>query len=88
MTGRIVVGVDGSEGSLAALRWAAAEAILRGDVLHVVTVWELPHTAYMSSPAMMPPADLSEELDDRAHEIESAAVSEVLGGRDDVPLEA
>jgi len=35
-TGRIVVGVDGSRASVAALRWAVAEASLRGMRLHVV----------------------------------------------------
>lgn len=33
----IVVGIDGSENSIDALRWAAAEARLRGSVLHAVT---------------------------------------------------
>jgi nucleotide-binding universal stress UspA family protein len=38
--GRIVVGVDGSPGSLAALRWALSEASLRGVDVHGVGVWE------------------------------------------------
>lgn len=38
--GRIVVGVDGSAGSLAALRWAAQQASARGLALHVVTAWD------------------------------------------------
>jgi nucleotide-binding universal stress UspA family protein len=37
---RIVVGVNGSQPSLAALRWAAGEARLRGARLHVVYVWD------------------------------------------------
>jgi len=37
---RIVVGVDGSTGSLAALRWAEREAGLRAATLHVVRAWE------------------------------------------------
>lgn len=38
----IVVGVDGSKGSLQALRWAAAQAQLTGASLHVVTAWAFP----------------------------------------------
>jgi nucleotide-binding universal stress UspA family protein len=41
---RIVVGVDGSEGSLRALRWAADEARRRSAELDVVLAWHLPHT--------------------------------------------
>ena len=36
---RIVVGVDGSDGSEIALRWAADEAEYRGATLVVVTTW-------------------------------------------------
>ncbi|GAA2015764.1 universal stress protein [Catenulispora yoronensis] len=38
----IVVGVDDSPSSRAALRWAVAEAELRGTGLHVVSAWEIP----------------------------------------------
>ena len=48
MTGRIVVGVDGSRESHAALRWAALEARLRETAVaavHVLSVaWDLPDT--------------------------------------------
>jgi nucleotide-binding universal stress UspA family protein len=37
---RIVVGVNRSAASVAALRWAAAEARLRRGTLHVVHAWE------------------------------------------------
>lgn len=37
--GRVVVGVDGSPGSLAALTWALREARLRQVTLHVVLGW-------------------------------------------------
>lgn len=40
--GDIVVGVDGSPGSLAALRWALTEASTRGLSLQAVTAWEFP----------------------------------------------
>lgn len=39
---RIVVGVDGSEGSLAALTWAVHETRLRGGTLRVVMAWQMP----------------------------------------------
>jgi len=41
-TGRIVVGVDGSPGSLAALHWAVREASGRRLAVHAVTAWEFP----------------------------------------------
>ena len=39
--GGIVVGVDGSPGSVAALRWAIREASTRGGAVHAVTAWEV-----------------------------------------------
>jgi nucleotide-binding universal stress UspA family protein len=38
----IVVGVDGSESSLAALRWAVRQAELTGAPLEIVSAWEWP----------------------------------------------
>jgi nucleotide-binding universal stress UspA family protein len=43
---RVVVGVDGSEGSKEALRWAAREAQLRDASLAVVMCWEYPIVPY------------------------------------------
>lgn len=40
---RIVVGVDGSDCSVEALRWAAEEARLRGAQVEVLYVWHLPY---------------------------------------------
>jgi nucleotide-binding universal stress UspA family protein len=40
--GKIVVGVDGSEASRVALRWAADEARVRGATLEVVSAWHVP----------------------------------------------
>jgi nucleotide-binding universal stress UspA family protein len=40
--GGMVVGVDGSPGSLAALRWAKREGYVRGRRVHAVTAWEFP----------------------------------------------
>lgn len=44
VTGRIVVGIDGSEGAHAALRFAAEEARIRGASLDIVSVWQVPVT--------------------------------------------
>jgi nucleotide-binding universal stress UspA family protein len=41
---RVVVGVDGCDGSIEALHWAAHEAARRGAELHVVTCAQLPVT--------------------------------------------
>jgi nucleotide-binding universal stress UspA family protein len=41
---RIVVGVDGSDASVAALRWAVQQAISTGATLEVICAWESPNT--------------------------------------------
>lgn len=54
--GKIVVGIDGSEGATHALRWAAEEAKLRGSTLQIVYSWQYP--LYVTSePIYMPPPD-------------------------------
>lgn len=42
-TRTIVVGVDGSDGSKSALRWAIAEARLHGAKVVAVAAWEFPY---------------------------------------------
>ena|SRR5665213_134873 len=41
---RIVVGIDGSTASLAALDWAVRQAELTGSSLEIVAVWEWPNS--------------------------------------------
>ena len=53
--GRIVVGIDGSECSMAAMRWAMAQSSLTGSTVEVVAAWQEPAMyglAYASSPAL------------------------------------
>jgi nucleotide-binding universal stress UspA family protein len=40
--GRIIVGVDGSEASIDAVRWAVGQAKLTGSDLEVLTSWHFP----------------------------------------------
>ncbi len=55
---RIVVGVDGSDPSRAALRWAVEEARLRGAQLEVLLVAGVPRT-YLD-PVIFPPPPVAE----------------------------
>ena len=48
----IVVGVDGTEASGRALRWAVHEAKLRGATLHVVHTWPAPYAVLGPNPRM------------------------------------
>jgi nucleotide-binding universal stress UspA family protein len=48
MSGRVIVGVDGSETARRAVRWAAREAKLRGMKLELVSAWEIPTYSYVS----------------------------------------
>ena len=48
---RVVVGVDGSESSLAALRWAVRQAELTGAPLEIVSAWEWPVLEALSETA-------------------------------------
>ena len=54
----VIVGVDGSENSVAALRWAAAYAKLTGSTLHAITTWEFPALPDTSGMVTMPGPDL------------------------------
>jgi nucleotide-binding universal stress UspA family protein len=65
----IIVGYDNSSGSQLALRWAAAEAALRGSELEILTVHNLP----LSVEAMY--TDLEEQLRQQAEQV-------TAGGRD------
>lgn len=57
--GGIVVGVDGSDNSLTALRWALDEGLLRHLGVHVVLSWAMPPVLGMA-PVVLPS---EEELD-------------------------
>ena len=51
---RIVAGVDGSESSLAALRWAVRQAELTGATVEAVIAWHYPVLPVPVRPAPQP----------------------------------
>jgi nucleotide-binding universal stress UspA family protein len=80
--GIIVVGVDGSDSSRAALEWALAEAKLRGSTLRAVHAWMIPALGTGEAPwAMMPPdsyVDFSaDEIEKATHEALDRELAEV-----------
>lgn len=72
--GRIVVGIDGSPGSRAALRWAIAEARLRGASVEVVTAYAVSYQAMNPESAYLE-AD-PEALVARVKEMQASAIAE------------
>ncbi|MFF7969892.1 universal stress protein [Streptomyces sp. NPDC007905] len=71
---RVVVGVDGSASSYAALRWAVRYAGLLGGVVDAVTVWELPGLYGWSAPAVDMDVD-----EDEARQRMRQELTDVLG---------
>lgn len=71
---RIVVGVDGSESSKKALRWAARQAALTGATLEAVTGWEYP-AFYGWAPAIPESVDFAKLAESSLNE----AIDEVFG---------
>jgi nucleotide-binding universal stress UspA family protein len=84
VAGKIVVGVDGSAQSAAALRWAAEEATLRSAPLEIVHAWSFVPVATPADSGLVPMAwtDNVELLDvtrQAAQDAAAAQVEEVLG---------
>ncbi len=72
--GRIVVGLDGSEGSKDALRWAARQAELTGDSLDVVMTWEVPVVPYGVWAGYDAGAEAKETLDATSRRSSAASI--------------
>jgi nucleotide-binding universal stress UspA family protein len=81
----IVVGVDGSDESLDALRWALEEAQIRGAKLKVIYAWVYP---YLPPPGFAAPVQVDMgALQRGAEALLDAAVSEVVGLNAGIELE-
>lgn len=85
-THQIIVGVDGSTASKAALRWAVTEARLRGAAVTVIHAWQLPLASGMYE-GMTIPEGAPEELEKAAEETVRDVIAEVVGSDASVPVE-
>jgi nucleotide-binding universal stress UspA family protein len=81
---RIVVGVDGSEPSVQALRWAVRLAELTGAAVEAVTAWDLPQ--FYGVGGWTPPL---EDLypDDLARTVLDEAIAKAFGADAQPPVE-
>lgn len=79
---RIVVGLDSSENSLRALRWALTEAELRGAELQLVHAYPTPELVALPAIVTMPS---DEELHASAVEVIDDTIARI-GGVGDVPV--
>ncbi|QEU84338.1 universal stress protein [Streptomyces viridosporus] len=66
---RVVVGVDGSPSSYAALRWAERYTRVVGGVVEAVHVWDTPSSRGWSGPAIDPAFDLQQAEERFAQEL-------------------
>ena len=92
MSGSIVVGVDGSDASNEALRWASQEALLRSASLVAVHAWSFVPPQPIGDPGMlaMPAGDLPGQLSAESEAAQIGldnAVAEVLGADPAVDIE-
>ena len=82
---RIVVGVDGSKESLAALDWACAQAEQRGAEVAAVTTWTLPPSP-SDPPFASFPWGSSVDFTDSSRELLAKAVADVATAHPDVKI--
>jgi nucleotide-binding universal stress UspA family protein len=74
--GLVVVGVDGSEESVAALRWAAGYATAAGATVRALIVWHFPDVAG-GAPAGHAPAPIRHESEQHIRDTLDQAVRQV-----------
>jgi nucleotide-binding universal stress UspA family protein len=82
---RIVVGVDGSASSLAALRWAVHQAELTGGTVDAVVAWRMSATMTGLGFAPVAVADGS-DMEQTAQRVLDEAVSKVVGPEGGAPV--
>jgi nucleotide-binding universal stress UspA family protein len=77
----VVVGVDGSAESVAALRWAAAYAAATGSRLRAVMAWHYP-AAVGPAPVGVAPAAITDEVRQHVNEALDKTIAEAAVGVD------
>src|SRR5689334_23196757 len=82
----IVVGVDGSAPSGAAIRWAYDEAVLRRARLHLVSAWTAPQQVYTALDLVSIPPQERELYESAAQERLQSTAEAVLGEHPDVDV--
>lgn len=87
MAGRIVVGVDGSEESVAALRWALEAAGQRGDTVDVIHAWHYPYAAYAEITGMAAATVTREDLEETARQVLEISLGEAGAAQAGVVVE-
>jgi nucleotide-binding universal stress UspA family protein len=86
-SGLIVVGVDGSDESITALKWAIEEAHTRGARVRAMNIWNYPPTGYGVGIDMGAVSLLTEEtIDTAAQTVVDQAVEKALVGVDEPPF--
>ncbi|HYB89275.1 MAG TPA: universal stress protein [Streptosporangiaceae bacterium] len=81
--GRIVVGVDGSAPSKAALAWAVRQARLTGATVEAVIAWEYPGTYGYAMPAA---PEVNYDFGEIAAEVVASNIAEVCGQNEPVKV--
>jgi nucleotide-binding universal stress UspA family protein len=76
MSGRIVVGVDGSPQSKGAVTWALEEACVHGDEVVLVHAWEYPAILAISYGGATAPVFTRSEVEDLSHQLLEKAADE------------
>ena len=84
----IVVGIDGSAASKAALSWAVEEARLRGSTVIALHAWQFPVVAFEGYGSAAVPMLTPEDLEKTAEETARNILSEVVGDDVSVPVVA
>lgn len=78
---RIVVGIDGSQPSKAALRWALRQARLTGATVDAVIAWDFPATyGWQMAPLQ------TDDIETAATKTIEATINDVVGSEPGVPV--